>query len=37
MADWLIVGGLIVAILGAAIGSLALALFLAGKLLELFR
>ena len=37
MWDGVIVGGLIVAILGAAIGSLALALFVAGKLLDLFR
>jgi hypothetical protein len=37
MWDWLIIGGIVVAIIGAAIGSLALAIFLAGRLLELFR
>jgi hypothetical protein len=35
--DWVIVGGIGVAIVGAAIGSLALALFLAGWLLDAVR
>ena len=35
--DWVIIGGLMLAIVAAAIGSLAVAIFLAGQLLELFR
>jgi hypothetical protein len=35
--DWVIIGGIMAAIIGAAVGSLALAIFLAGWLLDVVR